>query len=132
MEPVLKMRIPYPKVGSGRFKRQLVTMNNWSSLYWPEKSKIKNSLKAALHGWFLEENKEEKYEWLELRFKIIRQNKRKLDALNPAPLYKVIEDALTDLGYVKDDDKNKIILEPSQYEEGLSEAMLEIEVRGKR
>ena len=129
MKPIINIRIPYPKIGSGRAKQSLYTMNNITRLHWSQISKIKNTLKSNLKEWYFTPNQGEPYKALVLEFTAIRHNRRKLDALNMSTCAKVIEDVLTDLGYVEDDDRNTIILHPSRYEEGLVETMLQITVK---
>ena len=130
---VLKTKFPFPKIGRGSKKNQLATANNWTTIHWSLRSKIKQDLKAVLKSWFFAENPGEPYDYLILTFKTIAADKRKHDAINMAvPIGKIAQDVLVDLGWVKDDDKDKVILEPTVYEEGLSETMIEVIVEGVR
>jgi len=129
MQEIINIKIPYPKIQTGKKKNQLVTLNNWGSIHWTEKSRIKNSLKSILRNWFLEKA-EKQYEMLELEFTVLTKNNRSVDAINPAPIYKVIEDVVAELGYIENDKANKIILNPSQ-KHNLNETQIKIEIRGK-
>ena len=129
---ILKTKFPYPKIGRGKYKNQLLTLNNLLKCHWSLISKIKSDLKTVLREWFFAENPDEPYSYLVISFRILSKDKRNHDAINVAYIAKIAEDVLVDLGWVKDDNQNKIILEPSRYEEGLSETMIEVIVEGVR
>jgi len=132
MEPVLTVRIAYPKIGSGKHKNSLYSMNVLDKIHWSTKMKIHQRLKLQLKEWYFEPHKGEPYKRLTITCKVLRHTRRKFDAVNAASVVKVVEDILTDLGYVNDDDSNHIDLPPSEYVSGLDETMLEINVKGER
>jgi len=115
------LHIPYPKV-----KNQLVSMNLWNRLHWNKRKEIKQELKAMLKDWFVEQ-RSEPMNAIEFTFRFHRKGNRKFDSINSAPICKVVEDVFTEQGWVKDDDKNRIILEPTVF--GSDEDILEIIVK---
>jgi hypothetical protein len=127
----IELLMPYPTIGSGKMKNQLVSMNNWSRLHWAVKSKIKNRIKDFVKNWVIPEA-ESKYESLELEFQVIRHCNRKFDVINTSVICKLFEDSLTELGYVDDDCRNKIILMPTKYDFNLKETMFRIRITPKR
>lgn len=129
-ELVLKTRFPYPKIGRGSMKNQLLTLNNLMKCHWSLISKIKSDLKASLKEWFFAENKEMPYDRLIVSFKIISKDKKRHDAINTAYIAKIAEDVLVDLGWVNDDHRNKVVFEPTVHEKGLNETMIEVIVEG--
>ena len=131
VERILKVKFPYPRIGSGKHKKELLTLNNFGSIHWSLRSSVKQGLKAALNEWFFAENPGEPYTHLVLTFQTIAKDKRNHDAVNMAPICKIAEDVLVDLGWVNDDDKNKIILEPTVHE-NVKETMIEVIVEGVR
>ena len=129
-EQVLKTRFPYPRIGRGSMKNQLLTLNNLMKCHWSLISKIKGDLKVSLREWFFAENPDDPYDWLIVRFRIVSKDKKRHDAVNTAYIAKIAEDVLVDLGWVKDDDRNKVVFEPTVHEEGLKETMIEVIVEG--
>jgi hypothetical protein len=132
MEPLIKVRIPALKVPNGKMKGRLITLNNLSKIHWATLSLAKTKFKESLKAWFLDEWKGNPFKMLEIRITPIRHNKRKLDSDNPILAHKWLMDTLTELKYVDDDCANRLILEPARYEEGLTETMMDIEVKGQR
>ena len=132
MEQIIEVNVPAPVVPSGMRKGQVITLNNLSRIHWASLSKAKNQFKQALQGWFLPRNEGEAYQSLTIVIKPLRHTRMRYDVSNTALAVKWLEDSLTDLGWVDDDCRNTIILEPAEYVEGLNETMLKIRVKGSR
>ena len=128
-ESIIDVVIPYPKVGSGKKKNQLLTLNNLTSINHFVLSKMKNEFKYMMKDWFLPDG-EKVYDYLIIETKIIRHNKRKLDAVNTAYVIKMIEDCMADLGWIVDDCNDEIHLLPTSYRTDINETMLQIKIEG--
>ena len=124
---LLKGRVPYPVVPSGKRKGTLITLNNFGKLHWAQIKDTKNVFKAHLKEWFVEP-KAEMVPSLTITVTILRPNNRKFDAVNTAIAVKWIEDAMVEQGWIEDDANNTIILKPYKVIEKLNETMLQVEV----
>jgi Holliday junction resolvase RusA-like endonuclease len=117
------LHIPYPK-----YKNQLVSANVWNRVHWVVRKKIKQNLKALIKDWYLEQQVATKWKAIEIEATLHRKGNRKFDAINIAvPTLKIIEDCFTELGYIKDDDKNRIIINPTVL--GGDDNILEIKIK---
>jgi Holliday junction resolvase RusA-like endonuclease len=115
------LHIPYPKKGN-----QLLSINNWNRWHWATRHKIKTQFRELVKNWFLEEQIEP-MSAVEIKVQLHRKGYRKFDAINLAIAIKIFEDCLTELNYIEDDDRNKIIIEPTSL--GSDEDILEINIR---
>jgi len=121
-------RIPYPVVPTGKRKGQLITLNNLSYIHWASLDKAKKQFKNHLREWFLHEWEKEPMRAVTVTFQAIRHNRRKLDADNTIIVYKWLSDLLTELRWVEDDCRNRIVLEPSEIDTELNETMLYVKI----
>ena len=102
---------PYPKIGIGKSKNQLVTMNNSSVWLRYYKTKIKKDLKETLSEWVLPESTLGSKSG-EVIFKLYRPTKQRLDADSVAFVAKWIIDLLVERGYYEDDNQLRVVYEP--------------------
>jgi Holliday junction resolvase RusA-like endonuclease len=108
---IIEFTCQFPKIGVGKYKNQLCTLNNIPKFYRYEKTKIKNKFKEQLLGWTVprvDYNYPEGY----VEFQLYRPTKLRLDADAGALVYKWIVDLLVEEGYFKDDDQITFILKP--------------------
>jgi len=124
MNLIIEKEFPFPSIRNKKSKKML-TLNSYKTIHWSALSKIKNELKQMLINWYIDKSKETKQS-LTIVTQIIRHNKRKADAINSAFAVKWMEDVLTDLKYVEDDDKNAIIMLPTIFNKNTKETMLHI------
>jgi hypothetical protein len=120
----------FPKIGVGRAKNQLATVNNIPKWYRYNKTKIKNDLKEELKGWMVP-RVEHQYESGVVAFTLYRPNKKRLDADAGCLVYKWIVDLLVEEGYFKDDDKIQLVLNPVVTEPNRVETEIKVEVFAK-
>jgi hypothetical protein len=125
---VALVRVPFPTL-QGKKKKRLFSLNAIPNRFVV--TKVKNQFKTSIMDWFLPSYNGEPMRSVLIEAKVLRHNQRKLDAINMALPVKWFEDCLIDLGYIKDDDKNMIILHPTVYESGLNETMIEITIKEK-
>lgn len=64
--------------------------------------------------WYLPEYTEDAYSGAEITYRILRNNRKKIDGDALAFTYKWFQDVLTENGYILDDDKCRVILEPTK------------------
>lgn len=122
------IKIPYPKIKiSGVKKPQNLTLNNYMKAHWATLSKFKMEFKNQLKEWYIPKPTEQ-YKSLEITCKIIYR--KHIDAINVALVLKIVEDVLTDIGYVKDDKYNRIILEPTNVDKEYKDPIIELDIRG--
>lgn len=101
-----------PLIGAGKHKAQLVAMNNhdkWGKFY---ATRIKSEFKDTLKEWYLPERDENPYQKAEVTFTILRNNNIRIDADAMSFVNKWFLDTLTEQGYLVDDDKVRVVLEP--------------------
>lgn len=107
-------------------RKRIMTINNWSSVHWATKSKVKNKYKDLLKNWFLDG------EVLpaDLHFDVlpVYKDKRRRDTINIAPSLKVFEDCLVELGSLVDDDNTSFHLRAKQCDKSLKEHELRIKI----
>lgn len=104
-----------PKIGAGRFKNQYATTNTIPNWYRYYKPKISQAFKLMLKEWYLPEYDNEAFECATVTFKIKRNFKRKMDPdAFGASAFKWAIDMLVEQKYLIDDDKVRIILEPTE------------------
>ncbi len=127
MEPVLQFRIPVPKIGAGKKKNQLATINTLPYWYRYRKTIIKNEFKNRLLEWYIGKSNI-MMESFKIEFSIIRNNKRKLDSDSIIMPIKWIIDVLVQQGYAKDDDKVKIVIIPSVVDLEQLETLIDVKV----
>ncbi len=118
-----------PKIGGGRLKNSLATNNNVPSWYRYYKKKIKDEFKTMLSEWYLPKA-EQMHERAEVTFTILRNNNKKMDPdAFGISAYKWAIDALVEQGYLRDDDKIRIILEPTKLgQKDMSETVINMKV----
>ena len=102
-----------PKIGVGKAKNQYATTNNIPHWVRFHKTKIKNTFKSMLCSWYIP-SAEQVFNKATVTFQVLRDSKRKIDAdAFSSSAYKWTIDTLVQQGYLKDDDKVRIILEPA-------------------
>lgn len=119
-----------PKIGGGRLKNSLATNNNVPTWFRYYKKKIKDSFKTMLCEWYLPKS-DKLYERAEVTFTILRNNNKKMDPdAFGISAYKWAIDLLVEQGYLEDDDKIRIILEPTQLGcKDISETVINMKVK---
>ena len=95
-------------------KPELITLNNVTKWWKFAKTKIKDEFKAELSDWSLPTWEENPYTAAEIEYTILRNNGFKLDSDNLAFPYKWLQDLLVENGYMVDDDKIRVVLNPTQ------------------
>ena len=125
MKQVLSFTVAYPKVGIGKSKNQLVTMNNaavWLRYY---KSKISAKYKGLLGDWFIPECTTKPHRSGVLECRIYRPTKQRLDADSASYIVKWTADFAVEQGWFKDDDQLTFILKPVIVEKNRAETEIE-------
>jgi len=95
-------------------KPALATLNNVSKWWGFAQTKMKQSFKAELQDWSLPIWEENPYTEAHIEYTILRSNGFKLDSDNLAFSYKWLQDLLVENGYLVDDDKIRVVLNPTQ------------------
>lgn len=102
-----------PKIGVGKHKNEYATNNNLPYWYRYYKTKIKNTFKQVLCGWYVP-TAEQQFRKATVTFQILRDSKRKIDSdAFGSSAYKWILDTITEQGHLIDDDQVRVILEPT-------------------
>lgn len=102
-------------LGLKRKSDEVASTNNLSKWWKQNKTKIKDKFQDEMKAWFIPESEDNPYRWAEINFTILRTNNRKMDpdSLGPST-YKWTIDLLTELGYIVDDDRCRVILHPTE------------------
>jgi len=98
----------------GKKKSQLVTLNNISKWWNFAKTKLKAEFKTDLSDWSLPPWENNPYSKAEIEYTIRRKDGYKIDSDNLAFPYKWLQDLLVENGYLIDDDKIRVVLNPTQ------------------
>jgi hypothetical protein len=129
MKEILKFTIPFPKIGVGKKKNQLATVNNIPYFYRFHKTRIKNGVKTRLKDWLLPKNEGKVYREGLVEFRLYRPSKKRLDAdAGSGTVYKWIVDTLVEQGYFEDDDQITFVLKPVIVETHRVETDIEVKV----
>lgn len=107
-------------------KKSLVTLNSWGNMHWAVKSKIKVEYKELLKTWFLTDEKLP--EKLHFDWQPIYKDNRKRDSINVSPSIKVIEDCLTELGCIIDDDQTSHLIRARKVDKTFSDHTIELKL----
>ncbi len=109
---------------------QLVTLNNVTRWWKFAKTKIKDEFKAELSDWNLPLVEDDNpYTKAEIEYTILRSNGYKIDSDNLAFTYKWLQDLLVENGYLIDDDKIRVVLNPTLlHVEGAVETSVRVEI----
>jgi len=108
-------------------KNKLMTINNWATIHWAVKSKIKNEYKQLLKEWFLDETVKLP-EDIHFIWQPIYKDNRKRDSINNAAQIKVIEDSMVELGILTDDNKTSHTILPGKSNKALSNHIFELKI----
>lgn len=101
-----------PSFGS---KNQLCTTNTISKWWRFAKTKIKNEFESHITEWYLPVWENNPYLYAEIEYTILRSDGKKIDSDSfAASAYKWMQDMLVRNGYLVDDDKTKITINPTQ------------------
>ena len=95
-------------------KPTLATLNNVTRWWGFAQTKMKQEFKTELTEWSLPPWEENPYTKAEIEYTILRSNGFKLDSDNLAFSYKWLQDLLVENGYMVDDDKIRVVLNPTQ------------------
>ena len=102
-------------LGLKRKSDEICSTNNLSRWWKQSKTRIMNQFKNNMKEWFIPESDDNPYRWAEIHFTILRTNGRKMDPDSlGSSTYKWTIDLLTEQGYLLDDDKCRVVLEPTQ------------------
>ena len=84
-----------------------------------------------MRDWFIQESDDNPYRWAEIHFTILRTNGRKMDPDSlGASTYKWSIDLLTEQGFLIDDDKCRIVLNPTLFhQKGNVETSVRMQVK---
>jgi len=93
---------------------QLVTLNNVTKWWKFAKTKLKAEFKADLSDWSLPPWEDNPYTKAEIEYTIRRKDGKKIDSDNLAFPYKWLQDLLVENEYLVDDDKIRVVLNPTQ------------------
>ena len=111
-------------------KKELCSLNNLSRWYRFAKTKIKQEFKTELGEWFLPQWEDNPYSKAEIEYTILRKDGKKLDSDNLTIIYKWVQDFLVEQEYMIDDDKIRVVLNPTQlYVEGSVETSVRIVIK---
>jgi len=128
MAQLLKFTVAYPKVGIGKAKNQLVTMNNAASWLRYYKTKISAQYKEMLGDWFIPVCDTEPHRIGTLECRIYRPTKQRLDADSLAYEAKWTADFLVERGWFEDDDQFTSVFRPVIIEKDRVETEIEFTV----
>ena len=95
-------------------KPELVTLNNVTRWWKFAKTKIKDEFKSEISEWNLPEWDDNPFTKAEIEYTILRKDGYKLDSDNLAFTYKWLQDVLVENSYLIDDDKIRVVLNPTQ------------------
>lgn len=129
---LLRFTIYAPKIGKGKYKNQLATVNNIPVWFRYYKTKIKKDFIETLGDWHVPKS-DLMLEEADIEFTLLRNSKRKLDADALTVVYKWTIDYIVKQGWLKDDDKLRIIMNPTQIHES-PETMFSVslQIRGTK
>lgn len=116
MEEEFDITIDFPPAMLKRKRKSdEVVSNNNLSLWWRHsKTEIKNEFKSMLKEWYLPEWDDNIYRRAEVHFTILRTNHRKMDPDSlGSSTYKWALDCLTEQCYIVDDDRVRVVLNPT-------------------
>ncbi len=95
-------------------KNELCTLNNVTKWFKFAKTKLKDNFKLDLSEWSLPPWEDNPYTKADIEYTILRKDGKKIDSDNLAFSYKWLQDLLVDQNYLIDDDKVKVVLNPTQ------------------
>jgi len=107
-------------------KNLLATINNYASMHFMVKSKLKNQYKELLKEWFLDTGKLPKT--LHFDVQPIYKDRRRRDAINTSPSLKVLEDCLVELCVLEDDDDTEWFIRHKQIDTTMNEHKFVIKI----
>ncbi len=120
-------------MGYKRKSDEIASTNNLSKWWKQSKTRIKNEFQNHLKEWVLPTYMDNPYRWAEIHFTILRTNGKGIDsdALGPST-YKWAIDVLTHQGYIIDDDKCRVVLNPTElHVPGLIETQVRMQIKLK-
>ena len=97
----------------GKKKPQLITLNNVTKWWKFAKTKLKDEFKTELSEWHLPEWGDNPYTKAQIEYTIQRKDGKKIDSDNLAFPYKWLQDLLVENQYLVDDDKIRVVLNPT-------------------
>lgn len=120
-------------LGLKRKSDEAATNNNLSRWWKQSKTRIKNQFQEDMREWYIPEHDDNPYLWAEIHFTILRTNFKKMDSdAFGASTYKWAIDLLTTQGYLLDDDKCRVVLNPTRLGvEGTLETSIHMQVKFK-
>ena len=113
-------------------KNELATLNNVTRWLKFAQTKMKQELKTTLTEWSLPQWEENPFTQAEIGYTILRKDGRKIDSDNLAFSYKWLQDLLVENQYMTDDDKIRVVLNPTQlHVEGSLETSVHVTIHFK-
>ncbi len=112
-------------------KPELATLNNVTKWWGFAQTKMKQEFKTVLTDWSLPTVEDDNpYLRAEIEYTILRKNGIKIDSDNLAFSYKWLQDLLVENGYMVDDDKIRVVLNPTRLRvEGNIETSVHVKIR---
>ena len=109
-------------------KNKLMTQNNFATVHWATKSKIKNEYKKLLSDWFLDhEPLPEKCHFI---WQPTYKDARRRDSINTSAMAKVCEDTIVEIGSLPDDNKTSHTLLPGIIDKEANQHMINLKIFG--
>lgn len=124
-EKVKEINIPIPM-----HKNRIMTINNWATVHWSAKSKIKNEFKSLLRDWFLDEDEELNKSCVFVWEPTYKDN-RKRDSINLASVSKIIEDTIVEIGCMPDDDETEHFFKTRKVDKNIVQHTLNLKIYTK-
>jgi len=110
-------------------KNQLATLNNISKWWKFAQTKMKHKFKTDLSEWSIPIWNDNPFTKAEIEYTILRKDGKKIDSDNLAFPYKWLQDLLVENGYLVDDDKIKVVLNPTElYVSGSIETSVKVKI----
>ena len=126
-----KLEFIFTPPSFGIRKPELATLNNVTKWWGFAQTKMKQEFKAVLTDWSLPTVEDDNpYLKAEIEYTILRKNGIKIDSDNLAFSYKWLQDLLVENGYMVDDDKIRVVLNPTRLRvEGNIETSVHVTIR---
>jgi hypothetical protein len=114
----------------GKKNPTLATLNNVSKWWKFAKTKMKDNFITELSEWSLPPWEDNPYTKAEIEYTILRKDGKKIDSDNLAFSYKWLQDLLVENQYMTDDDKIRVVLNPTRlHVEGSVETSVHVTIR---
>lgn len=108
---------------------QLMTINNFATIHWSDKSKIKNEYKDLLKSWFIDGQKLP--EDIIFVWEPTYADARRRDSINIASISKIVEDIFVEQEALVDDNQTSHVFLSGSIDKNLNEHKLNLRIFGK-